>query len=416
VLSLDLSTLYENNTDPISGTGSGPNADHESSVIRTTALTARYTASPRLAWTLAVPYRSIRSPKDVGGSSAKHIDRSFRGLGDTILLARYQLDPAAPNGGGRVYTLAGVRLPTGSANPNHIWRASDGSLILSRDAVLQPGFGTYDPIVGFQWTPPRSSGRTLYLGALYRHTSGTNGYGYKYGHEFQLTAGASVPMGRNLTFSPALFGQFSGHDRDYDPLPGKHRGVVSNTGGRWLYFIPTLRYGNVELNVQLPVYRKTNGNILNPDVILVVRMSRDLPLTRSARIHRRQRSLPKGITPGAGDFQVISRGERLDLRASAVPGKITLVEFVSRHCLACRAIAPELTALLSRRSDVAVRQIDITAPSAPAAVQYGIEATPAFFVLAQDGTQVNEEPMGFDEVRSWLEKQAAAGAGEVVQR
>lgn len=411
VLSLEIAGLYEHNTNPISGSRLGPNVDRESSLIRTVSVTGRYPVSPRLSLLLSVPYRTIRSPKDVGGSAAKHIDRHFEGLGDSILLGRYQVNGGAGGSSAPLHVLAGLRLPTGPANPNHTWRAADGTMILSRDPVLQPGFGTFDPIVGLQWSKPLSNGRNLYLSTLYRQTGGRNSYGYRYGNEFQATLGASLPVGRDVTFSPQLFAQFSAHDFDFRPLPGKHAGQVSNTGGQWLYFMPNVRVGSLEFDIQIPIYRKTNGNILNPKVILGVRTTTDVSLSRAAREKRLLREA--GIAPRHGDFRVVSRGEVVDLAACAAPGKITLLEFASRHCGTCRSLTPTLEALLQRRPDLALRQIDVTDPTAPALTEYGVEATPSFLVIGRDGERVNPEPLGWEEVKSWLEQQEEADHAEL---
>src|SRR2546422_1061245 len=64
VLSLDFGTIYENNTNPITGSSAGPNTEHESSILRTTLLSARYSVTPRFAWMLSVPYRNISAPKE----------------------------------------------------------------------------------------------------------------------------------------------------------------------------------------------------------------------------------------------------------------------------------------------------------------------------------------------------------------
>lgn len=393
------------------GSSLGPNAEHESSLIRSTLLTARYATNTRLSLILSIPYREITSPKEVGGSTAKRIERSFRGLGDAIALARYQLNQPKASNAATFHALVGLRMPTGEANPNHTWTAADGSQILSRDPVLQPGFGTWDPIIGFQWTKPQPKGRSFFVGTIYRHTGGTNEYGYRYGSEFQFTAGAALPMGQKVTFVPQLMGQFSGYDHDWQPLPGKTAGRVGNTGGKWLYFLPNVRYGNVELNVQIPVYRKTNGNILNPSIVIRARTNFDLALTKAARA---QRALRGGIVPLSGDFKVISRGESVDLAQHAASQKITVFEFASRKCGVCQSVTPKLNAILKQRPDVAVRLVDVTESSAPARAQHQIETTPAFFVVDRNGAKLSAKAMNFDEVCGWLDGQNGACEKELV--
>lgn len=377
----------------------GPNSDHESSTIRTTLLTGRYAFSSRFSTILSLAYKDIASPKDVGGSSAKHIDRGFRGMGDAILLGRYQLNDTPHRSGSQWAALLGARLPTGDANPNHFWKAADGSTILSRDPVLQPGNGTIDPIVGLQWNQPMGRGRSVYASTLYRQTVMLNHYGYRWGSEFQFITGAAVPMGRDFTFVPQFFWESSGRDSDFQPLPGKAAGVVKNTGGDWLYFMPNFRYRNFEVDVQVPIYRRTNGNILNPNLVLGVRTNFDLP-TSGAR--------GRSITPRDGDFRVISRGERIDLAPCAVKNKITLFEFAC-NCAACKQLTPKLNALLTQRPDIAVRQIDLSNPKAPAREQYAaLPAMPCFVLIAKDGARVNDQPYGFAKVEEYLEQQIEA--------
>jgi thiol-disulfide isomerase/thioredoxin len=415
MLSFDLTTIIENNKLPISGRSVGPNNDHESSLFRTTLFNARYAMTPRFSLMFSLPYRDIRSPKDVGGSAAKHINRHFSGLGDAILLGRYQLNNPRKTTDSTFHALLGLRLPTGEANPNHTWIAADGSAILSRDAVLQPGYGTFDPILGLQWNKPQPKGGSFYVGTIFRPTIMTNRYGYRFGSEFQFTAGASIPMGRKFTLSPQLLGQFSGYDYDFQPLPGKTAGRVANTGGKWLYFIPSVRYGSLEFNFQVPLYRNTNGNILNSNFIFSVRTHFDTAFTNLGRSKRLAQSQRDEIKPLTGDFKVISRGERVDLASCAVPQKITLFEFASRECSGCKEVTPSLNEILAQRPDVVVRQIDVTNAAAVVRQQYNVRATPSFLVMDKDGKPVSEQPMEFAEVQTWLDKQVDADNAELAR-
>ena len=207
-------------------------------VIGTVTLSRCHPSLTAARWIIGVPY-SLKSLRDLPTL------REYTELSEeSRRVFESELGEPAPEG--PLHALVGLRLPTGSANPNHRWRAANGTTILSRDPVLQPGYGTLDPILGLQWAKALPKGRSLYLGTLYRQTSGRNDYGYRFGNEFQATLGASLPLGRRIVFSPQLFAQVSAHDYDFQPLPGKHPGQVANTGGRWLYFMPNLRVGALQ--------------------------------------------------------------------------------------------------------------------------------------------------------------------------
>lgn len=404
-LAFEIASIVENNQTAINGSGTASNPEHETSLIRTLLFTTRYPVSPRLSLLMSLPYKDIHAPKDAGGLADKHIERSYSGPGDLMMLANYRLNSPAKATDATFGALMGVRFPTGNAEANHVWIAADGTRIITRDPVLQPGFGTVDPLLGFQWSKPQPRGRSLYLGALYRPTVMTNCCGYRFASEFQFNTGMSLPLGRKLTFSPQLFGQFAGHDYDSMPLPDHAAGRVANTGGTWLYFLPNVRYGSFEFNLQIPVYRRTNGSILNPNLVFGVRTNFNLPVTREARVRK---TMP-------GDFKVISRGERVDLQAHAVPGKITLFQFASDTCDSCKALTPMLRIILAQRPDIALREVNVTWPNAPASEQYGVTGTPSFLIVGKNGARMSDVPTDFEHVQAWLEKQTDADNTELAK-
>lgn len=351
---------------PINGRRRGPNADVESTVSRTFLTTLTYAASPKLSFDLVLPYKDTYAPKTPGGNDAHKIWRQFSGMGDAILLARYGLGSLGMHGVDFQATL-GIRMPTGKANPDHDWIARNGETIHSRDPVLQPGQGQWDPIVG-----ARADGKTgnlnWFVSGLYRHSTGPNGYGYNFGSEVQLAAGGSCSLSGR--WDASLMANFIHTDMDTD---FRKSGAVKNTGGEWLYLTPGVRYrwddgSSIELSVMIPVYRNTNGNILNPEFVLSLSSSFRFDTAKAPTL----------------DDKTISLGEEVALEEYLVAGKWTLFEFRSDTCASCLALEPSVVAM-AREMGVALRRIDIT-HGGPAVDQHSISATPTFVLYGPDGT------------------------------
>lgn len=66
-----------------------------------------------------------------------------------------------------------------------------------------------------------------------------------------------------------------------------------------------------------------------------------------------------GKTEGR-DVVTISQGERVDIAASLVPGKFTIIDFGAPWCGPCHEAATRLAAYLDTHSDVAVRVVNLT--------------------------------------------------------
>jgi thiol-disulfide isomerase/thioredoxin len=93
----------------------------------------------------------------------------------------------------------------------------------------------------------------------------------------------------------------------------------------------------------------------------------------------------------------ISFGEKVELSDHVVAGKTTIVDFTSKFCPPCVAIAPKLDKLHADRADVAVVKVDINRPNvkgidwhSPVAQQYELKSIPHFKVFGPDGKLVAE--------------------------
>jgi len=350
---------------PINGSSRGPNADVESTVSRTFLTTLTYAASPKLGFDLVLPYKDTYAPKTPGGNDDLKIWRQYAGMGDAILLARYGLGSLGAAGLNFQATL-GLRMPTGKANPDRDWIARNGETVHARDPVLQPGQGQWDPIVGMR-VDGKAGNFDWFLSGMYRHSTGPNGYAYNYGSEAQLVAGAACSLSDR--WDASLMANFIHTDMDTD---FRKSGAVKNTGGDWLYLTPGVRYrwdegSSTDLSVMIPVYRNTNGNILNPEFVLSLSSSFRFDTANAPTL----------------DDKTISRGEEVALEEHLAAGKWTLFEFRSDACATCAALEPSLVRM-ARDEGIALRRVDITRGGA-AVKQHDIGATPTFILFDPDG-------------------------------
>jgi thiol-disulfide isomerase/thioredoxin len=96
------------------------------------------------------------------------------------------------------------------------------------------------------------------------------------------------------------------------------------------------------------------------------------------------------IAPPAGaDFVQLSReGEDVaDLAPHAAPGKVTLFDFYATWCTPCRKIDAHVAGLLQRRSDLALRKLNVVSWETPLAAHYLKDAPtlPLVIVYGRDG-------------------------------
>lgn len=96
--------------------------------------------------------------------------------------------------------------------------------------------------------------------------------------------------------------------------------------------------------------------------------------------------------PVGGDLVELSKeGEDVpSLAAHLVPGKVTIFDFYAVWCAPCRKIDAHVFALLAKRSDLALRKLNVVSWDTPLAKRYlgDIANLPYLIVFGKDGQRV----------------------------
>jgi hypothetical protein len=256
---LQLALTYEYNTlrDVLSGSStlnddSRRRTTHSLLLETSYGFTSFLTASVLL--TVVQQERSIRSSFDGGESFLQ-----TRGVGDAIVLLKYDLIRANIINQLDVSIGAGAKIPLGRSN-----LTTDGILL---PADMQPGTGAWDGILwgyvsqGFVPTLPLN----VFASASYRYTGsnaryGSNQEGYTFANELVANLGVGFRTDTELDFSLVIRFRQTTSDR----FAGSD---IPNTGGRWLSAVPGINIKvldnlAVRASGQIPVYRNLDGTQL----------------------------------------------------------------------------------------------------------------------------------------------------------
>lgn len=193
---------------------------------------------------------------------------TFRGLGDTSLLAWYRF---APMNRWNVVANLGASLPTGrTEEPRFRPELLDGSLVpMSR---LQRGSGTLDPLVGVN-VDRRFGTYTFFSSVAARAPLSENEFGLRTGVSSEVTTGVSHTLGHHRI---AGYGRLGWLHREQDVFDGT---PVLVGGGNWLYLTPGVsvvagKGFSLQAEVKLPVYRSLANHQLDSRAIWQLGVSR----------------------------------------------------------------------------------------------------------------------------------------------
>jgi len=171
-----------------------------------------------------------------------------KGIGDVILLGKYQV--ITPS----IFTPFGLSLGGGAKLPTGSFEQENNGTRLSID--LQPGTGATDLLLwGHVLYNLPSLSLAFNANVLYRY-AGINLDNYRYGDELLASVNGSYSFADFLALNLQLKGRFA--DRDY--WNGR---FLPSTGGTYLDLTPNIIYveGNFAIKVfaQIPVYRNLQG-------------------------------------------------------------------------------------------------------------------------------------------------------------
>jgi thiol-disulfide isomerase/thioredoxin len=104
-------------------------------------------------------------------------------------------------------------------------------------------------------------------------------------------------------------------------------------------------------------------------------------------------------------------GEALDVNSLVVKGKTTLIDFYSPYCPPCVRMAPLLAKLAKKRSDLALKKVNINRPEvngidwrSPLAQQYQLRQVPFFMIFNPQGQLVAQGREAIETVGGWLQE------------
>ncbi len=226
--------------------GSAPAADPlaRTAYGHTFALEAEYTALPRVALLLALPFvvkeRRLQQPEPYRYRAS--------GIGDAFALVKYSVP--LPLGEQALSAGAGVKFPTGDSH-----READG-VQLPRD--VQPGTGTWELLLWLWGSSLLADGLAGATASLLVRFPTADEFGFRNGSELRLSgtlAWLDCPIPSVL---PALALQW--RQTEPDELNGQ---MLPASGGKHLELRPTLTLQRepfaLQLSATLPILRRTYG-------------------------------------------------------------------------------------------------------------------------------------------------------------
>lgn len=239
-----LSTAYESSKkidDPL----------NRKSTVTNINLEIEYGLVNRVSILFILPYTNRTRETNVTDSETNDtevISFTGQGVGDIILLGKYEIITASILSPIGLAIGGGAKLPTGS------FEIENNGTRLSID--LQPGTGASDLLLWghFSYGMP-SIGFSTNANFLYRY-AGVNLDSYRYGDEFLTSINGTYTIAEFLAVNLQFKGRFAA--KDY--WNGR---FLPSTGGTYIDLTPSLIYyeGSFSLRVfvQVPVYRNVKG-------------------------------------------------------------------------------------------------------------------------------------------------------------
>ena len=191
-----------------------------------------------------------------GGDAACLNPYGARGIGDLVAGVRYRTGPQSLP----VVVGLGLKIPTGSASVHE----RIGTAFL--EPMVQPGSGSWDPIVSLTIAPSRHVSFSLA-----HQATGANDFQYAFGNETVIAATSTRRLARSVSGTLQLRGVTRGRSE-------LRSAAVASTGGLGVYLTPgvnvTVRGANVYVLPTIPLYRHVNEAQLALRAAVLVGVSR----------------------------------------------------------------------------------------------------------------------------------------------
>lgn len=122
------------------------------------------------------------------------------------------------------------------------------------------------------------------------------------------------------------------------------------------------------------------------------------------------------VSSGAGadavaDANSSNPGQTIEVKSLVVKGKTTLIDFHSPFCPPCVQLAPIMAKLAAKRSDLAIKKVNINRPEvqgidwgSPLAQQHQIRQVPYFMIFNPKGKLVAQGREATETVGRWLQE------------
>lgn len=221
----------------------------------TSLLELHYGISDRFAVTTTLSY--VNKFRETGlhlGSRSQKLRTT--GVGDAMLLVKYNLHPQTVFEQYQVIIGAGIKAPLGVSSMRN-----NGFLL---NADMQPGTGAWDGVLWMYSSKTFPGINTeLFMTNSFRY-SGTNERfssddRYRFGNEFVTSAGAGGTLFRDFSYSMAVGFRTAASDT-------RNSAMMPDTGGSWLTVnpalitpLPLLDSAFVQLSGNIPVYQYVKG-------------------------------------------------------------------------------------------------------------------------------------------------------------
>ncbi|KAA3617713.1 MAG: transporter [Calditrichaeota bacterium] len=212
-----------------------------------------YGINERVSATIILPYVQLSQTALFGSRE----EISSNGFGDILVMSKYNIVTSDIANQRQFAVGYGLKLPTGKSKI----RGQTGVVLAPQ---LQPGTASWDHVLwAFFSQSFRPSPFSFFLNLNYRINGDNNRFqtngpfrSYHFGNVFAVTGGISYRMTPLVDL--AIQSRFRHTAKD--SFAG---GEVINTGGDWLYLIPSINFNfdtyGFRLSSQVPVYRNLKG-------------------------------------------------------------------------------------------------------------------------------------------------------------